>query len=151
MLTHCSDRSPRHWAVLVAATLAALAGCSSKSNDDPGATSGTKTCADVAKCCDRLSEPQKSACTALAGPKVESACAASYEKICVVADGGSEAGADASPSSPDCDDLNKQCARCANANGRASCESLVDAGDPSSCKSMLDARAYASDSTACQP
>jgi hypothetical protein len=67
--------------------LASAVGCSSESKPDTqsstaGTSPGAKTCADVAKCCDKQSEPQKSACTALANGKVENACAAGYDAAC---------------------------------------------------------------------
>lgn len=78
---------------LLVITLVTL-GCGS---DQPAEStkSAVKTCADLAKCCDKQSEPMKSACTAAANGKLEDACAASYDKMCAASD----AGADATPDS----------------------------------------------------
>jgi hypothetical protein len=162
MLTPDSQRHHSRMpdAARVAATLALAlvtfaAGCSSKSDSGPGTTSATKTCADLAKCCDRLSEPQKTSCTALSGPKVESACTAGYDSICGSGDGGAGEGGAADGSaeagSADCADLSEQCAQCANASGKSSCEAYVSAGDGPNCKALLDAGTYAASSTSCQP
>src|SRR4051812_4946958 len=105
----------KFWNVMVTSIFfvqAGLVACSSNSDDGGASGSGSsavKTCADVAKCCDSLSEPQKSICNALAGPKVEQACAAGYEKVCGTADAGSAA---PDPTAGACKQLRKACEAC---------------------------------------
>jgi hypothetical protein len=68
------------------------AACSSSSSNSPAdAGSATKTCADLNKCCDGLSDPAKSSCTAAVNGKNDAACASFYTQMCT-GDGGAGGG-----------------------------------------------------------
>lgn len=79
-----------------ASTIACLTACSSedKNGTSTSATTPAKTCANMQKCCDKASEPTKSACNAAIAGKNESLCASSYDAMCAGSgDGGTEGGA----------------------------------------------------------
>lgn len=122
-----------------------LFACSSSSSEPTGSAAGAnegkagkKTCADLSKCCDKLGEPNKTACTAAAGAKVEDACAASYDKICTASDAGTEAGTNACPT------LKEACETCSDPQLKAGCLDIVRGNDDAKCGAANDSGVFRS-------
>jgi hypothetical protein len=78
----------------VLAFAGAVVACSSSSSSNGAQGTqqqGVKTCADLTACCNGLSDPEKSACTAAQSAKVDQACVAFWQSTC-----GADAGAGSS-------------------------------------------------------
>lgn len=121
---------------------------------DPGA------CQEFKACCAGLPEGQKKKdCNQLVPSSTSgNLCRANVQTYCGDAgagklDASSEGGPSASDGgggSPDCATLKKQCESCASANGKSSCDSLVNQDDGAACKAALDQQLFGAEGSACQ-